>query len=143
MAVYFHFAEIIYRRSIWIIKTFLRLLALNVMKKNFAAKKQEFWYCGYCGKKINLSDADKRKQTVAGKITEKTPEKKVAVVKKVDSQGDALRAFASKSKKVKVKDKRHDLREKPSFAKPAGNEPAPAKQEIKTDEKPVEIPGEG
>ena len=124
-------------------KDFFEVNCPECKEKNFAARKQEFWYCGYCGKKINLSDANKKKtETVAEttEITEKTPEKKVAVVKKVDNQGDTLRAFASKSKKVKVKDKRHDLREKPSFAKPAENEPTPAKQEIKTAEKPVEIP---
>ena len=124
-------------------KDFFEVNCPECKEKNFAARKQEFWYCGYCGKKINLSDADKKKTEIVAEtteITEKTPEKKVAVVKKVDNQGDTLRAFASKSKKVKVKDKRHDLREKPSFAKPAENEPTPAKQEIKTDEKPVEIP---
>ena len=55
MAVYFHFAEIIYRRSIWIIKTFLRLLALNVMKKFLPQKNRNFGIAVTAAKKLTLT----------------------------------------------------------------------------------------
>ena len=36
-------------------KDFFEVTCPECNEKIFAAKKQEFWYCGYCGKKIKLS----------------------------------------------------------------------------------------
>ena len=123
-------------------KDFFEVTCPECNEKIFAAKKQEFWYCGYCGKKINLDKNDSHEVNSDNKVQEnkeKSTDKKVAVIKKVDSQGDALRAFASKGKKNKKnRDKKYENREKPSFNKPSEKPVEKPAEEVK----PVEIPVE-
>ena len=127
-------------------KDFFEVTCPECNEKIFAAKKQEFWYCGYCGKKINLDKNDSHEVNSDNKVQEnkeKSTDKKVAVIKKVDSQGDALRAFASKGKKNKKnRDKKYENREKPSFNKPSEKPVEKPAEEVKPEEKPVEEPAE-
>ena len=127
-------------------KDFFEVTCPECNEKIFAAKKQEFWYCGYCGKKINLDKNDSHEVNSDNKVQEnkeKSTDKKVAVIKKVDSQGDALRAFASKGKKNKKnRDKKYENREKPSFNKPSEKPVEKPAEEVKPVEIPVEKPAE-